>query len=84
MNPMINKNIDGKNIEIANDIDTWDACGKKCDENAACKYFTWVDVTYNGVHGTGIRKRCHLKNVKDGISDQAGLISGSKGCRQGN
>ena len=66
-------------------IEIMDFSGLLCNENVDCKYWTWVDNTYNGIHGIGIRKRCHLKNKNaNGISDVVGLISGAKGCRNGN
>ena len=57
--------------------------GLLCETNIDCKYFTWGNKAYDGVHGTSLRKKCHLKNDKANETEpHVGLISGAKDCRQ--
>merc|ERR1719402_2074130 len=52
----------------------------RCQSNSRCEFWTWVKPTYNGGHGTGIRKSCFLKSHIGGITKTQGLISGTKIC----
>ena len=38
--------------------------GSRCDEEEECRYFSWVDTTYNGPHGSTVHKRCFLNVVQ--------------------
>ena len=48
--------------------------GLLCDNNASCKYWTWIE-DYNG-----LPQYCFLKDANSGLSYLEGVISGEKKC----
>ena len=56
-------------------------CQILCQETRGCKRFVYVKDTYNGIHGTGMRKCCILKDKSVPIYKIVqGLVSGPAQC----
>ena len=56
-------------------------CQNLCQQTEDCEVFTYILNSYNGQHGEAARRKCHLKNVKNGEqTEQEGLVSGPKFC----
>ena len=54
--------------------ETWQNCGKKCQDTAGCKYWTWTPP------GSAYPKWCHLKTAKGKVNNFEKAVSGAKGC----
>ena len=68
--------LSGHNLEYIADIASEYYCQQKCQENAACQYFT-----YNKNANTAPLHGCWLKdNVPGTLSSYTGLISGPSYC----
>ena len=48
---------------------TWQECGTKCNEDAACLYWTRLK-----------SGKCLFKSAKEPVQKAVGVISGSKSC----
>merc|ERR1719391_988514 len=53
---------------------SWQNCGKKCQNTAGCKYWTWTPP------GSAYPKWCHLKTAKSTVNNFDKAVSGAKGC----
>jgi len=78
-----NIDYDGNDIQILPNIPSKAECMSRCQSNGRCKFWTWIKPTYNGRHGIGARKTCHLKSDNGGRKTTQGLISGNKICNSG-
>ena len=55
-------------------------CQRLCQETSGCKRFVYITDTYNGVHGTGIRKNCILKDQNPIYKVVKDIVSGPAKC----
>ena len=56
-------------------------CQTECQNHATCTRFTYVTNSYNGEHGTGIRKCCFFKGTAtENLIPMNDVIAGPKTC----
>merc|ERR550519_2383595 len=62
-----NIDYDGNNdVQRLPNIPSKAQCMSRCQSNGNCEFWTWIKPTYNGIHGTGARRTCHLKSNNGG------------------
>ena len=55
---------------------TWDECGKMCNADQNCSYWTWL----GGQGGDAYKNKCLLKASAKGRRSITGAVSGNRDC----